>query len=76
MIHTNATDIGKLTRKNIASAAAGIIWNGIGTNAMNNPTAKAPATERRFRCQRLGSCSSRPKNFRCLCALILWTSGR
>ena len=76
VIHTSATEIGRLTRSRMAAAAAGIIWNGIGTKAMNRPTAKAPEAERRFRCHRLGSCSSVPNRRKCLCSRILWGSGR
>ena len=53
-------------------AAAATIWNGIGMNAQNSPTATAPETERRFKCQRLGSCSQSPNSFSDWCSRILW----
>ncbi len=60
VIQTSPTEMGRFTRKTMAAAAASSIWVGSGTKAQNSPTAMAPETERRFRCSRLGSCSSFP----------------
>ncbi len=60
VIQTNATDIGKLTLKIMAAAAANTIWKGTGMNAKNSPMANAPLAERLFKCQRLASCKRRP----------------
>ena len=48
----NAT--GRLTRSHTASNAALSICNGPGINPQNSPSATPPATERRFKCHRLG----------------------
>ena len=61
---TNITDIGMLALKIIANAAATIICPGIGIKAQNKPTATARATERRLRCQRLGSWPALPNIFK------------
>jgi len=53
--HTKITDKGIFARKIIANAAASTICPGMGTNAQNKPIAIPRATERRFKCQRLGS---------------------
>ncbi len=55
VIQTSTTEIGKLQRKIKAKKAATTIWKGIGIKAQNTPTKKAIETERRFKCQRLGS---------------------
>ena len=48
-IQTNPTDIGKLQRIRIAAAAAMIICEGRGINAIKRPTKNAIETERRLR---------------------------
>src|SRR3569623_1191212 len=48
----------------------------MGMKAENRPTDFAPDTDRRLRCQRLGSWRRAPKNRRCLCSRILRLSGR
>lgn len=55
VIQTNPTEIGKLQRTKIATAAAITICVGSGTKAKKSPTKKAMETERRFRCNKLGS---------------------
>ena len=69
VMNTRATEMGRLTRKAMAAAAAMSIWPKGGMYIMNSPTAKAPAAERRFRCHRLGSCSSCPKTLEMLVVL-------
>ncbi|MNP37396.1 hypothetical protein D3C76_1308420 [compost metagenome] len=73
--HTRLTAIGRLPRTGIASAAASSICIGMGISAANRPTPMARATEWRFRCQRLGSCSSLPKKRNDLCSRMLVGSG-
>ena len=63
LIHTKATERGKLTPSMIAKPAAMIIWLGSGTNAINNPTAKAPDAERRFKHHKFGLYNTLPKTF-------------
>src|SRR3569623_204243 len=70
------TEMGMLTRNGMASATASTIRNGMGMKAENRPTDIAPDTDRRLRCQRLGSWRRAPKNRRCLCSRILRWSGR
>jgi len=55
VIHTRATEIGRLTRSAMAAAAAMNIWPTGGMYMMKSPTPKAPAAERRLRYQRFGS---------------------
>ena len=64
------TEIGKLTLNKMAMAAANTICKGRGINAQKKPTANAPDTERRLKCQRLPSCNSVPNTCKCLCSLI------
>lgn len=49
LTQTRPTEIGKLQRTKIATAAAMIICEGKGTNAINRPTKNAIDTERRLR---------------------------
>jgi len=45
--NTRATEMGRLTRKTMAAAAAMSHWPNGGMYIMNSPTAKAPAADRR-----------------------------
>ncbi|ANC02462.1 hypothetical protein A6E19_07695 [Pseudomonas putida] len=72
---TRLTAMGRLPRTGIARLAASSICMGMGMSAANNPTPMARATEWRFRCQRLGSCSNRPKKRKDLCSRMLVGSG-
>ncbi len=63
VIHTKATESGRLTPRAMAIPADMIIWLGSGTNAMKRPTANAPAAERRFRHHKFGLYKTLPKTF-------------
>ena len=76
VIHTKTTDSGKLVPNHIAAPADSTIWKGTGTQAKNRPTANAPATERRLKCQRFGSCSQSPNICNALFSFIVCGFGR
>ena len=61
VIHTRATDKGRLQRNNIAAPAARNICEGSGTHIKNSPTRKAIDTDLRFICHKLGSWMNLPK---------------
>src|SRR5690554_5357736 len=61
LIHTSATDKGRLALIQMAQNAAASIWNGIGIKQNQTPTRKALATQCRFMCQRLGSWRISPR---------------
>mgnify|MGYP007132381805 CR=1 FL=1 len=70
VIQTKATEMGRFARKYSAMMAAIAICPGVGIHAANRPIAKAAETERRFKCQRLGSWSLSPKKLRFLFSLM------
>ena len=76
VIHTRATDTGKLQRSKIAAPAASIICEGRGTHMKNSPTINAIETDFRFMCHKLGSCKNLPKILSDLDWVILWGSGK
>ena len=62
LIQTSATESGRFALTITAVIAAKIICEGSGIKAINRPIKQAVEAQRRFRCQRLGSCSQLPKN--------------
>lgn len=75
VIHTVATASGRLTRNQRLSAAAINICTGNGMKATKTPSAKPPATERRFKCHKLGSCKRSPNIRKLRCSRSLVRSG-
>lgn len=55
LINVRPTATARLARHQIAHAAAGTVWKGIGTTAQKTPIAKARATDPRFKCHRSGA---------------------
>ena len=62
LTHTRTTASGRLAAHSTAAAPASAICAGTGRNAQNRPTAKARATERRFRCHRFSRREAEPRN--------------
>lgn len=73
---TSPTDRGRFAFNRMAHNAAATIWKGMGIQPQNRPMANALVTECRFKCQRLGSCNTFPRNAKDLFCLIESGSGR
>src|SRR5690554_7333797 len=61
LIHTSATDKGRLALIQMAQKAAASIWKGIGIKQNQTPTRNARATQCRLMCHRLGSWRISPR---------------